>query len=353
MKGWAIVVGLAWVAVACGGNVVRLGTSGDGGSANDGSGSGGDGGSGSSGGGGGGATSLASEIQETPTNLVSDGTSLFWVSSVGSGAALSGMPVGGGPIATVVPAPIPGGFLAVDDVNVYFLGQSGGLYSAPKGGGGSSTPISDAGATITGVTTLGGMAYWVELVGSGPNRGMAVKSAALAGGGTVSILAEFTPGMPLPGSNIGVTTSTVFLSSIGMLLSSFPLSSGVSDGGVPPTVPGPKQLCESFASDTDAVYCDSGSSISRIASDGTPTVLGTVVDESGTFGAGNGDTVLAFDDTSVYWVDNATVGTIMSAPKTGGTASIIARDTSPVAIAVDANAVYWSDQGGNIMRLAK
>jgi hypothetical protein len=82
-------------------------------------------------------------------------------------------------------------------------------------------------------------------------------------------------------------------------------------------------------------------------------VLGTVVDESGTFGAGNGDTVLAFDDTSVYWVDNATVGTIMSAPKTGGTASIIARDTSPVAIAVDANAVYWSDQGGNIMRLAK
>jgi hypothetical protein len=78
MKGWAVVGALACVAVACGGNTVRLGTSGDGGS-----GSGGDGGSGSSGGGSGGATSIASEIQETPTNLVSDGTSLFWAAPKG------------------------------------------------------------------------------------------------------------------------------------------------------------------------------------------------------------------------------------------------------------------------------
>lgn len=54
-----------------------------------------------------------------------------------------------------------------------------------------------------------------------------------------------------------------------------------------------------------------------------------------------------------YWLDSVTVGTVMRAPKTGGPATIIARDTSPVAIAVDANAVYWSDVGGNIMRLAK
>jgi hypothetical protein len=45
---------------------------------------------------------------------------------------------------------------------------------------------------------------------------------------------------------------------------------------------------------------------------------------------------------------------IMRAPKMGGAAaSIIARDTLPVAIAVDANAIYWSDEGGNIWRLAK
>jgi hypothetical protein len=33
--------------------------------------------------------------------------------------------------------------------------------------------------------------------------------------------------------------------------------------------------------------------------------------------------------------------------------TIIAHDTSRVGIAVDAHAVYWSDQAGFIMRLAK
>jgi hypothetical protein len=58
-------------------------------------------------------------------------------------------------------------------------------------------------------------------------------------------------------------------------------------------------------------------------------------------------------DTYVYWADGVMVGTIMRAPKAGGTATIVAHDADPVAIAVDANAIYWSDEGGNIMRLAK
>jgi hypothetical protein len=103
--------------------------------------------------------------------------------------------------------------------------------------------------------------------------------------------------------------------------------------------------CELLLSDTDAVYCDNGNIIS-VASDGTQTVLGMVL--SNTSGG-----AVAHDDASVYWVDSVTVGTIMQVPKTGGTAAVIARDTEPIAIAVDANAVYWSDQGGSIMRLAK
>jgi hypothetical protein len=55
------------------------------------------------------------------------------------------------------------------------------------------------------------------------------------------------------------------------------------------------------------------------------------------------------DDTYVYWADMTTVGTIMKAPKAGGgTATVLARDTNPTAIAVDANSVYWGDQGGYI-----
>jgi hypothetical protein len=291
----------------------------------------------------GGPTSIASLIQETPTNLASDGTTLFWTSSVGTGGALSSMPVSGGTITTVVPAPVSGGYLFVDDVNVYYPGASGGIARAPKGGGGTPTLVNESGASTGPVTVLGGSAYWVEGGGS-IGRENAVKSAPLQGG-SVSTIAALNAVPPANGG-IGVTATTVFLSGFpGAALTSFPIS-GIPDGGTPAQVPGVMQGIQLLLSDTDAVYCY-GPSITRVASDGSTTVLGTVVDQGLSGGA------LAHDDTYVYWLDIDTVGTIMRAPKTGGTATIIARDTSPVAIAVDANAVYWSDQGGFIMRLAK
>ena len=75
----------------------------------------------------------------------------------------------------------------------------------------------------------------------------------------------------------------------------------------------------------------------RIASDGTTSPLGPAIDSS----------YIVFDDTYVYWVDMTTVGTVMKAPKAGGgTATVLARDRSLTAIAVDDKSVYWSDQGG-------
>ena len=63
---------------------------------------------------------------------------------------------------------------------------------------------------------------------------------------------------------------------------------------------------------------------------------------------------IVFDDTYVYWADMTAVGTIMKAPKAGGgTATVIARDASPTAIAIDANSVYWSDLGGAIKSIPK
>jgi hypothetical protein len=231
---------------------------------------------------------------------------------------------------------------------VYYLGQAGGIYRAPKSGGGSPTLVSEAGASIRGATVLGARAYWVDALGAGPigpDTPVAVKSSPLKGG-DVSLIAELSAPGSLGGAlDIGVTTTTVFLS--GTVLSSFPLSSGVPDGGMPAEVPGGMQECQLMVSDTDAVYCDNGSAVVRLASDGTMTMLGSALAEGLVGGA------VAFDDAYAYWVDAVTVGTIMRAPKAGGTARVIARDTSPVAIAVDANAVYWSDQGGNIMRLAK
>jgi hypothetical protein len=122
---------------------------------------------------------------------------------------------------------------------------------------------------------------------------------------------------------------------------------GVPDGGTPAGVPGVTFPCNILLSDTDAVYCNTGLSMLSIASDGTVTTLGSVVDQ-GQQGSG-----LAFDETYVYWADSTTVGTIMQVPKVGGTATVIAHDRQPLAVAVDANNVYWSDVGGNIVRIAK
>jgi hypothetical protein len=208
----------------------------------------------------------------------------------------------------------------------------------------------DVQTQILGVTVLGTQAYWVELPLTAPPAPdpTTVKSVALLGG-AASILASFLSS----GDHLAVTATTVFLSGAAGL-SSFPLASGVPDGGTAADVSGAMQGCDILLSDTDAIYCVAGSSISRIASDGCTTALGTVFNGPMAFDDGNTELAqFAFDDTYFYWVDDATVGTVMRVPKTGGTATLLARDTNPVAIAVDAHAVYWSDAGGNILRLAK
>jgi hypothetical protein len=345
MRGWSCFVVVCALA-GCSGGIINAGSDGDGGNSANGGGGGGT--TVVSDEGDGGATVIASEIQELPSNLVSDGTSLFWVSGVGAGSPISRMSVNGGVIETVVPGPLPGGFLAVDDVNVYYLGLQGDLYRAPKGGGGSPTLVNESGASIAGVTVLGSRAYWFETLqnSSTIGRKFAMKSAPLQGG-SVSVIAEFSTQAPSPfagGVAIGVTMTTFFISGLGTPLSSFPLSSGVPDGGPPANVPGAEQYCNSLVSDMDAVYCEGvASSITRVASDGTTTTLGMTVGGAG----------IAFDDTYVYWTDDTTVGTITKVPKTGGTATVLARDTNPGAIAVDATSVYWGDMGGNIKRLPK
>lgn len=303
----------------------------------------------------GGPAVIASEIQLTPTNMVSDGTSLFWVSGVDTGGPASSMSINGGTINTVVPGPIGGGTIAVDQANFYYLG-AGGIVSAPKGGGGSPSlvnePIDAATTSIESFTVLGSNAYWLEVApGTGNNLtdDYAVKSGALLGGGSITTLFTFEQSGP-GGFGIGVSSSTVFVnesSGLGQLYP-FPIEQTIADGGLPTPVAGlPFDGCQSLISDSAAVVCETLGSILGIADDGTVTTLGTVVLNGQT--GGN----VAVDDTYVYWLDSTTVGTVMRAPKTGGSATVIARDTQPVAIAVDSNAVYWSDQGGNIMKLAK
>jgi hypothetical protein len=260
------------------------------------------------------------------------------------------MPVTGGPIQTVVPGNnVTGSFLAVDDINVYFQ-SSDGLYRAPKSGVGSPTLLNEPTMSRIGsATALGGSAFWIEVEGSLPQSILRIKTAPLKGGPT-SVVAQFTAArtQSFSDSVVGVTSTTAFLQGGGLQgLASIPIGTGVPDGGGPVDIDaGVSSGFQLLVSDTDAIYWTDLTTLLRVASDGTATFLGSVA--SGFAGG-----TVAYDDTYVYWVDALTVGTIMRVPKTGGAPTVLARDTRPLAIAVDAHAVYWNDDAGNILRLAK
>jgi hypothetical protein len=347
MRGW-IVAGVLAGAAGCQGNVVSLGNGGDGGSA----------GTESDGGG----AIIASGLQDSaPQNLASDGTSLFWVTgSPGGVGTISRSSVLGGPITTVVPAETTTGspesrFLAVDDTSVYYINFQGDLYASVKDGAYPSFLISDGPAS--GVTLLGSNAYWAEVqqvqVGGALAYAYRVKTRPKSAINTdpISTIATFqTPSCAPGGTIIGVTTTTVFLSGGLSGLTSFPLATGVLDGGTAAQVPGGTH-CEELVSDADAVYCDDWSSITRVTSDGTVTPLASVVTQS-IASVPHVATTMAIDDTYVYWLDRGSDGAIRRVPKLGGPPSTLAHD-NPIAITVDATAVYWSDFAGNIMRLPK
>jgi hypothetical protein len=294
-------------------------------------------------------TTIASLIQRPPTHMASDGTTLFW----SDGWNVSSIPVGGGTIRMLT----AGYLLSVDDVGIY-VNETDGIYRLPKDGG-AAVLLSDAssGSTLVGRTTTSRTnAYWMEWptnVGPPTMVPVVVKTAPLHGGPITTIAQFETEGNPAGLGSMAVTANTVFIivdvPSVG--LASFSTSAGVPDGGLPQPLPGAMRFCSYLVADDSAVYCDPGAgSITRIANDGTVTTLGTVISSGSTVGAPTG---MALDDANVYWLDRTTVGTVMKVSKSGGTATTLARDTSPIAIAVDATSVYWSDVGGNIQRLPK
>jgi len=288
-----------------------------------------------------------------PNRLVSDGTTLFWTTAQTPG--FQAMPVGGGEVTvliagtlrsdTIVTGVLP--FLAVDDATVYVL-QDYGIFRIPKSGAPPSL-VNEAVAVVFAATVLGPRLLDGEHArddfGSQHQR-VAVKSAPLAACGAVSLVAVFDL-HGLPDDSIGVTSGSVIVS---QPLHAFPITGAASLSAPEPgsSVRGGSN-CLVLTSDADAVYCNNqeiGDNL-RVAGDGTTSSRCPAVSSS----------YIVFDDTYAYWPDMTTVGTIMKAPKNGGsgggTATLLARDTSPTAIAVDAVSVYWSDEAGYIKSVPK
>jgi hypothetical protein len=282
--------------------------------------------------------------QSIPKVMATDGTTLFW-SSLGN--PLESMPVTGGADTILDPDSIGQGLLTFDDTNVYYI-KDGRVANMPKTGG---TVSYNTDATVAQATVLGSTLYWVQ-----SDNGGLLESAPLKGG-TPTVIDQVDDFLL---SGLGVNATTAFLSEADMFFA-VPLTGDAPDGGtmIPDT---PASNCYGFISGTDAIYCMAqaipvvgvplGGSIVAIASDGSATTLAPV----GGITLENGG--IATDDTYVYWVNNVTDGplndgSIMRVPKSGGTVTTVVKATLPVAVAVDANAVYWADQQGDIWRLAK
>jgi hypothetical protein len=220
-----------------------------------------------------GSTSIvATGIRHPPNHLVSDGSTLFWTNFKES-AGLLAIPVGGGPITRLLSGIVQ--LVDVDDLNLYVivatsLGQMGtgevqifpmenaSLLRIPKNGA-AATRIS-GGGEVWAATTLTGTVYWVESTATG----VVIQSSPLQGG-PVSPIKELSRRTVLTDmdlmqgfTQIGVTETTVFLGGQGNFSAYFPL---VGQG---PSLAPPKggkgwtgvwQSCESFTSDTAAVYC--------------------------------------------------------------------------------------------------
>ncbi len=187
--------------------------------------------------------------------------------------------------------------------------------------------------------------YWLAGTPSGEN--LVVETSPLLGG-PASLVLELPNSLSqnvFPGiSQIGATQTTIFLTGRNAV-------QRFSIAGPNIVHAGPEAFCQSFASDDNAAYCDVGTGSNlKIASDGTSAALGPVVNPVGS----DAFPYIVFDDTYAYWADNAAAGTIMKAPKAGGgTATVLAHDTSPTAIAVDAHSIYWADVGGYIKSIPK
>jgi hypothetical protein len=273
---------------------------------------------------------LEDHIPNPPVSLLaSDGSDLFWTDGVGG---LWRASVGGGSptqIASGV-AGFGGAPLFLDSTNAYFA-LSDGFASAPKQGGPTSVLV-QSGGIIEAATIAGGTAYWVELDAS--NR-VLVKSAPLITGGAVTTLGTL-PGL-VPPSAIAVAGTTIFIGG-----ASSPPAVFVTDGGSP--TPLGTFGCSELLAGAGAVYC-SGTSLALVTAGGTTsTEIAANV---------NDVTSLAVDATNVYWVNDVTSGSVMTAPRSGGASTTVASDTAPTAVAVDDTAVYWGDSAGKIWRAAK
>ncbi len=274
--------------------------------------------------------------QSDTHRITVDSTSLYWDTS---DTMVMRMPLAGG----VPTALVYGGLGAVDAVNLYYT----------VGGDVKSMPLAGGLATTLAVDLAGPAQILVDsddayvLVGSA-----GVLRIPFDGGptSTVSYPASYAAfRMALDATNLYVTAYDALDNVSGNdRIIQIPL-----DGGTPTTLAstprqqgdGPYEIYDIAVGATNVYWLDPGVVRSVPIGGGAVTAVATGL---------AGPMRLAVDDQAVYWTDAAD-GTVNKAPLDGGPRTVLARCQQwPTSIAVDGTSVYWTNEttaAGTVMKV--
>jgi hypothetical protein len=284
-----------------------------------------------------------------PTKIVSDGTSVYWVTRAEgneSRQTVSKMSVtGGSPVrlATGLHAP---DYLAVDAMGVYWVDaartfpNNPQILTVPLAGGTPKVLVAD-GVSGHGFTVAHGTVYWFD--------GATLHGIATTGG-------AITTAHPSSENVFNATADDANLYWIDDHQHVLKLPFGATTASVLTTLAPPSDflgLSQPITVDGTGVYAPANPGGGKDAilkiplAGGTPTTVATFD------GAYNGVPGIVSDGTDVYWANNFNAA-VMRAPVTGGPAATVScGPAKPNGIAMDAHNVYWTTDAGDIEKLAK
>ncbi len=294
---------------------------------------------------GGEATTLASG-QSGPSAIAVDATSVYWVMAGPIDGAVVKVSLGGGKITTLASGQsLPTG-IAVDATSVYWTNQYAGIYDGDETCNGQALKGTFIRGTVMRVPLSGGTVTTLANEQCAP-AGIAVDSSNVYWTNT-DYCGAATVNNPCPDAPLGSAGNPDPIDP-GNTVMSVPIG-----GGALTTLASNQNGLWPIAVGAASVYWTSPDNLAVMSvpiGSGAPTVL--VAEQYYPW-----DVVV--DATHAYWVnvddaDNGSV--IMSVPLDGsGAPSAIAAGQSASYLAVDAQSVYWTNQGkdgadGTVMRL--